>query len=130
MQKWENSYESSNFGQKSYFFMSTLIWVVYWSKPKWPILPQTGRFRLAVAVWPKQPKSTCFRFWSSIYNPNFGTHEKKNTIFGQNLPIDRGFPILNWLIGVFTKFFGASFIKRWTFLYKRIPWLFKIYIFF
>ena len=58
---------------------------------------------------PQQPESARFRFLSSIYNSNHGTHEK-NKIFGQNWPIDSCFPILKWLIVVFVKLFGAIFI--------------------
>ena len=45
-----------------------------------------------------QPESACFRlngsfrFWSSIYDPNRGSHEK-NKIFGQNWQICSCFPI-------------------------------------
>ena len=40
------------FGPKILFcFMNTLIWVInWWPKPKWPIRPKTGRFRLPIAI--------------------------------------------------------------------------------
>ena len=43
--------------------------------------PESARFR----------PNGLFRFWSSIYDPNWGIHEK-NKIFGQNWPIGSCFP--------------------------------------
>ena len=67
---------------------------------------------------PQQPESVRFRFWSSIYDPNEGTHQK-NKIFGQNLPIDNCFPNFAFF-DKFTSAFVFEFyvcLNFWKFIY-------------
>ena len=81
--------------------------------------PESARFR------PNGP----FRFWSSIYDPNEGTHQK-NKIFGQNWPIDNCFPIFAFF-DKFTSAFVFEFyvcLNFWKFISisKKIPSIFAL----
>ena len=104
MQKWENIYRSANFGQKSYCIDDQNLNGPF-------VRPKMGRYRLPMAIWhtvvavlEKMLGFFCHKIQLKAIRDSLSN---LNNLCGRTkIPI----LVINWLIWVFIKLFGASFI--------------------